>query len=217
MSVRACVLSRLFSLAAALSFAALVMTIAFSCSRPKIASGPPSPQPPDSVFILARDAKTANQIVQVFNKLAEPSKYLLTVSEPTAAPKARQISAPPGEPTPQAYYLVSSYGTAPITSMVLLEEHGVVASDLGLATKIGNETDDQSGGTTGNTSGGGTTFTTGGTNSEKGGNIGPGAVDEIRKALQDVNPALYTATYFNSDQVTQTLKTKLSRSAPQGQ
>jgi hypothetical protein len=68
---------RVLSVAVAAGFALAVMTVAISCAK----HGPTTTlQPPDSVFILAKDSKTANQIVLAFQSVGDAPKYSLSVS-----------------------------------------------------------------------------------------------------------------------------------------
>ncbi|HXM42613.1 MAG TPA: hypothetical protein VN924_15280 [Bryobacteraceae bacterium] len=217
---------RLLSVAIAAGFAVVVMAVAVSCSKRGIVKGPSPPlQPPDSVFILAKGARTADKIVQAFQTVADGSKYSVSVWEAVAAPKAVRIpptSGPTGA-TSEAYYLVSTYGNAPLASMVLLQNYAVAADRFGLSTIVGNDADDDNT-SVGGVTNGGTTFTTGATNNNgklgeslKGGIVGVGVVEQVRQTLNSINPSLYQATYFNSLQVGQHLQNKPSPSRSKGQ
>jgi hypothetical protein len=203
----------LVSVTLAVSFAAVVMTLALSCSKRALVQGPPATRAPDSAFILAKDASTANKIVQAFQSSAhEPSKYSLSVANPVKAVQApEQQSAFAVQPaTSEEYYLVSTYGEAPLRNMVLLQSYAVVADKLGVSF------DD-------NTTCGGTVVggdaATGATNTNnngkvgefvsiKGGMIGSVAVDQLRQALRSVNPSLYSVSYFNFQQIDQKLQSR---------
>jgi hypothetical protein len=214
---------RMLAVAVATGFAVIVVTIAISFSGESLVNGSsPAPQTPDSIFILTKDPKTANQIVKIFQSTAaDASKYSLSVGEPVASAEALKIPLPPEAKgfTSRTYYLVSTFGSAPLKSMVLLQNYAVSAGKRGLATVVGNDTDDS--GTTSatggsNTSDGGTSFTTGATNTNtgkledtlKGGIIGVASVTQVREALRSINPALYSATYFSSQEVVKKLPAK---------
>ncbi|MGC2634911.1 MAG: hypothetical protein WA215_11935 [Candidatus Cybelea sp.] len=198
---------------AALVFAFGVMFAAASRSAGNIVKEVRSKKPPDSIYILTKNSNTAHEIALAFRSAAPRSTYSLSVAEPLVHPTVLRVPLPPSPKgvTTQAYYLVSTYGLATLSSMVVLERYAVVGKRLGLTTVIG---DDDSGQTGGGTTAGGTSFTTGATNSNtggitdtlKGGIIGVAAIDKVREALQRINPALYNATLFNSHQVDESIK-----------
>jgi hypothetical protein len=199
----------LVSVVIAVCFALAVMTVAVSCSKGGIVKGPTTLQPPDSVFILAKDSKTASQIVLAFQSVGDASKYSLSVAEP--APEALKIPPPPEAKgaTSQTYYLVSTYGDAPLRNMVLLQHYAVLANRFSLSTILG---DDDS--TTGSGMAGGPGGPTGSTNSNgraTGGKLGVAGVRQLQEVLRTINPALYTATYFNYQQVEQDVPSKPSQ------
>jgi hypothetical protein len=182
------------SVLTAVAFAVVVMLAAASNSSGDIVKEAQQLQTPDSIYILTKDYETAKQIVLAFRSAAQPSTYSLSVAKPLSRPT-----------------VVSTYGNAPLTAMVVLKQHAVAADQLGLSTVIGNTTTDTG---TSNMTGGGTTFTTGATNSNTGvtnapvtnagvtsGTIGVAAIYKVREALQRINPGLYTATLFNLHQV----------------
>jgi hypothetical protein len=90
--------------------------------------------------------------------------------------------------------------------MVVLQRYAVLANRFGLSTILGDDDN-----TTGSGIAGGPGGPTGSTNSNgkaTGGILGVAGVRQLQEVLRTINPALYTATYFNYQQIEQDVPIK---------